>query len=29
MLGFDSVKLSIIKSSINAALNNSGIMRYA
>jgi hypothetical protein len=28
MLGFDSVKKSVIKSGVNAALNNSGVMRH-
>jgi hypothetical protein len=28
MIGFDSVKQSIINSGVNAALNNSGVMRH-
>jgi len=28
MLGFDSVKRSVIRSGVNAALNNSGVMRH-
>jgi hypothetical protein len=28
MLGFDSVKQSVISSGVNAALNNSGVMRH-
>lgn len=28
MLGFDSVKQSIINSGVNSALNNSGVMRH-
>jgi hypothetical protein len=28
MLGFDSVKQSVIRSGVNAALNNSGVMRH-
>ena len=28
MLGFDSVKRSVIRSGVNSALNNSGVMRH-
>jgi hypothetical protein len=28
MLGFDSVKQSVIRSGVNSALNNSGVMRH-
>jgi hypothetical protein len=28
MLGFDSIKQTFIKTGINAALNNSGVMRH-
>jgi hypothetical protein len=28
MLGFDSVKQTVIRSGVNAALNNSGVMRH-
>ena len=28
MLGFDSVKRSVIRSGVNAALNNSDVMRH-
>jgi hypothetical protein len=28
MLGFDSLKNTVIKSGVNAALNNSGVMRH-
>ena len=28
MLGFDNVKQSVIISGVNAALNNSGVMRH-
>jgi hypothetical protein len=28
MLGFDSMKQSVIRSGVNAALNNSGVMRH-